>query len=212
VERLIGLVVLLAFGAAGGILLGAFVDTLHGEALRLVIAAAAMLLGISAVVLFVLSAACAQLVANSVQWSQRHGRLRKPVDLLAQAYHALRSYRSQSGALVAFAALTAAENVLPILRAWLVAVGMGVHVPLPYYFIVVPVALFAVRLPISFEGFGLREGVYVFFLSLVGVDQGVAFGIGLTQYLVTLVALLPGAWLYVVARRQAIAASGLQSS
>jgi hypothetical protein len=61
--------------------------------------------------------------------------------------------------------------------------------------------LFAVRLPVSFEGLGLREGVFVFFLALVGVPEGVAFSVSITQYLVTLAAILPGALLYPAARR-----------
>jgi uncharacterized protein (TIRG00374 family) len=201
VERLVGLVVLLAFGIAGGLLLYARFGANELDAIGLVLVATGMLAGVAAGTLIALSPRCAAIVARAAERFPAGHKLQKAAALAASIYAAARSYRDRGAAVAAFAALTALENVLPIMRAWLVAVAMGVDVPLSYYFIVVPVALFAVRLPVSFEGLGLREGVFVFFLALVGVPEGVAFSVSITQYLVTLAAILPGALLYPAARR-----------
>ena len=93
------------------------------------------------------------------------------------------------------------NHILPILRPYVIALALGVSVPIAYFFVLVPIVLVLIRLPISFDGFGLQEGAFVFFLSLVGISEGVAFSVGLTNHLVFLLGILPGGIMYSMSRK-----------
>src|SRR5262249_5437601 len=51
----------------------------------------------------------------------------------------------------------------------LVAIALGIHVPLVYFFLFVPLLAVLVSLPISFNGIGVREGAGIVLFGLVGV-------------------------------------------
>jgi hypothetical protein len=44
-----------------------------------------------------------------------------------------------------------------------------------YYFIFVPLIMLLIMLPVSFNGFGVREGSFVVFFARVGVPSSQAF-------------------------------------
>jgi hypothetical protein len=60
------------------------------------------------------------------------------------------------------------------------AAGMGINIPLATLFVVIPFVNIASSLPISWQGLGVRENSYIFFLtaapSIVSKEQAVAFG------------------------------------
>lgn len=58
--------------------------------------------------------------------------------------------------------------------AILVGTGFGLHIPLQYFFIFVPLGDLLGVLPISFNGIGVREGCYVYFLHQIGVPTPTA--------------------------------------
>lgn len=69
-----------------------------------------------------------------------------------------------------------------LVQAWMhVIMGWALHLSLPLSFcmIVYPLVGTFAALPISVNGFGLREGGYIFLLALVGInsEKGIAFGL-----------------------------------
>ena len=69
-----------------------------------------------------------------------------------------------------------------MVQAWMhVIMGWALHLSLPLSFcmIVYPLVGTFAALPISVNGFGLREGGYIFLLALVGInaEKGIAFGL-----------------------------------
>ena len=60
------------------------------------------------------------------------------------------------------------------------AAGMGIDIPLATLFVVIPFVNIASSLPISWQGLGIRENSYIFFLTaapaIVSKEQAVAFG------------------------------------
>jgi uncharacterized protein (TIRG00374 family) len=115
---------------------------------------------------------------------------------LAAVYQSYQSYRYSPKHLAAFLALTVLENLFPVLWTYLLALAFQLHIPVLYFFILVPIVLVLVRLPISLDGFGIQEGTFVFFLSLVGVAQSEALLLGLASHFVALASILPGGALY----------------
>ncbi|MBU4285357.1 MAG: flippase-like domain-containing protein [Verrucomicrobia bacterium] len=84
-------------------------------------------------------------------------------------------YRQYPQALCMSFLLTMFVQMLRILVFYAVAVSFGVHVPVTYYFIFVPLMMFLIILPVSINGIGVREGSFVAFFALVGVPSAQAF-------------------------------------
>ncbi|MHC4949053.1 MAG: lysylphosphatidylglycerol synthase transmembrane domain-containing protein [Planctomycetota bacterium] len=192
VERLLGLVVLLGFGAVACLLCGQVFPDM-GPAARSIfwIAAGGLVLAVAGFAV-TLTGRFGAVVGAVLRRLEGWRPARKITGKLGRLYDSYRQYGDAKGAMAVFTALTVLENTLPILRTWIVAAALGVDLPLAAFFVVVPIELLIIRLPISFDGFGLREGAFVFFLSRLGVDEGAAFGVGLANHLLFLVALLPG--------------------
>ena len=56
----------------------------------------------------------------------------------------------------------------------LIGLSLGLTIPWKFYFFLVPVVAAASMLPVSLSGLGVREGAYVYFLSLASIPQSEA--------------------------------------
>jgi len=61
-----------------------------------------------------------------------------------------------------------------------IGLSLNIDIPLSYYLVFYPLVTIAGFLIPSLNGLGIREGAYIYFLSLVGIngDAGLAFGLG----------------------------------
>ena len=64
--------------------------------------------------------------------------------------------------------------LVAILNCYVYANALGIHEHLAFYFLAVPLAAIIASLPVSLNGFGLREGAFVYILSFVHVIPGTA--------------------------------------
>jgi glycosyltransferase 2 family protein len=94
-------------------------------------------------------------------------------------------------------------NAIASIAAYLVAMSLGIGLSIVTALTLIPVALFAVLVPISVAGWGVREGVLVFLLGLVGIpgSQGLSLSIG--YGIITVIAALPGGLIWLMWRGQA---------
>ena len=74
----------------------------------------------------------------------------------------------------------------------LVARALSLHIPVPYFFLFVPLVAVIVSLPISLNGIGVREGAGIVLFGLVGVSRAQAFSLQFTTYLVAVAISLIG--------------------
>lgn len=86
--------------------------------------------------------------------------------------------------------------VIHLIQSWMhLLMGRALHINIPfsYCLIVYPLVGTFSALPISINGFGLREGGYLFLLGLIGVssEKGIAFGL-LLFFIVAVDSLLGG--------------------
>ncbi|HEX6435728.1 MAG TPA: lysylphosphatidylglycerol synthase transmembrane domain-containing protein [Candidatus Binatia bacterium] len=100
-----------------------------------------------------------------------------------------------------------------LVQAWMhVIMGLALHLSLPLSFciIVYPLVGTFSALPISVNGFGLREGGYIFLLALIGIDseEGIAFG--LLLFLIVAVDSLIGGILFLV-KKDSVAAGAVSA-
>jgi len=71
-----------------------------------------------------------------------------------------------------------------VLLHYLVGRAVGIELSFVDYFYVVPVALFVMLIPLSINGIGIREGMFVYMLGSVGVDKSDALVLSLLVFAV----------------------------
>jgi len=84
--------------------------------------------------------------------------------------------------------------------------GIGIEIPLTFYFASLPLVTIATLIPISFAGIGVREGAFVYFLGLKGIQPEPALCLGLLFFSVQVATSLLGGLAYALGfhRRSAI--------
>jgi glycosyltransferase 2 family protein len=123
------------------------------------------------------------------------GGLSPHLDDLADRLAGFRARRGLFAGLFAVAALT---QISRIGVHALVAQSLGMHVPLVYFFLFVPLLAVIVSLPISFNGIGVREGAGMVLFGLVGVDRAHAFSLQFLTYLVMVAVSMIGGLVFLV--------------
>jgi hypothetical protein len=111
---------------------------------------------------------------------------------IARVWNAYLLYRQQPRALVAFFLLSLGEQGFPVASSLFVARALDLSLPGWSFLILVPIIFALSRIPISVNGFGVREGLYIFFFSYVGLSGSEAFVLGLLTHLVVIASILPG--------------------
>jgi uncharacterized protein (TIRG00374 family) len=121
----------------------------------------------------------------------RRVRESKPFGYLAKftaAYHSLGVAR---GAIVTFGVLTVIEQLIAIAFPWMIALGLGVPAKLSLMLGVMPVAGLISRLPITVDGWGVYESVFVGLMLLAGISAEAALAMAFSGRVLQIVAFVP---------------------
>lgn len=131
---------------------------------------------------------------------QRGGKFaqNKIVQKLREIVRSYASFSGNMGAMLWFFVLSLVENLFPLMWAYLLALAFDIAVPPLFFFILIPIVLVLIRLPISLDGFGINEGAFVFFLGLIGVSSEEAFLLGLSFGFLARLIVLPGGLFYMI--------------
>jgi len=124
----------------------------------------------------------------------------KPARVLREFQANYRAYGNQKRLLASFFGLSVLEQLTTLLYMWLVAIGLGVEVGLLYFAGALPLALLISRLPITFHGLGLFDGVFALLLSYSGVPMAQSVAITLGVRILELAAWFPWWLAYLVER------------
>lgn len=89
-------------------------------------------------------------------------------------------------------------NILLMIMNYLAALAFGVRISFWYFLLFIPIISFLLVLPISLSGLGVREGVYIYLFSRVGVPPSLALATSLSIYAVNVATGLIGALIYAV--------------
>ncbi len=87
-------------------------------------------------------------------------------------------------------------QTLCIMMCVLAGQAMAIQVPVSFYFAAFPLVALMTMLPVSFNGIGIREGGFVYFLGLQGVPAGQAVMLSLVFFAVQVAASLVGGIVY----------------
>lgn len=105
-------------------------------------------------------------------------------DRLATAYDAIYEYRDARRALVPVLLVSVLFRVVLVVNNYLVAVGLGMDVPFVYFLVFIPLVEVLLFIPVSLQGFGVRETSYVYLFGSVGASAGLALTLGVVMQLV----------------------------
>ncbi|WP_299819349.1 lysylphosphatidylglycerol synthase transmembrane domain-containing protein [uncultured Jannaschia sp.] len=120
---------------------------------------------------------------------------------VAKIAEALVTYRDARGVLAQALALSFVLQLTVITFYWSIGRALGLPVDYASFFVIAPVAIFVMMLPISINGIGVREGVFVFLLGQWGVAPAEAVALAWIEYGIFLVFGLLGGGLYALRRR-----------
>lgn len=153
-----------------------------------------------------LAAALAVLVGASVapfwadQWLRwivpAHRHERSVTRRVLKLSDAVGRYRDRRGVLVHVMAWSLVVQVLRIVQAYILALGLGMTVPFGYFLLFMPAGLLMLLLPVSISGFGVPQAAIVWMLQPAGVPESTALALSTLVILTGLAGNLPGLWLW----------------
>ena len=112
---------------------------------------------------------------------------------IAKYFSAVTKFKDKKLILINFILLSFIEQLFAILVIYFVAKSLSMPLNFIECVTFVPISTFMERLPISFQGFGVREGSYVFLLGLIGINYTNAIVLSLLGYTIFLFSLIPAA-------------------
>lgn len=161
------------------------------------------LLGVSLLLLAAVGALVFSFSSNSLSHLLRllpqrlaRGRIGQ---LLAQLHAAYRSLAGDRRRLAMFALLTLAEQLLLVACYGLVALALHVEFNAVFLFAAVPLAILVSRLPISLDGIGVYESIFIAIMALGGVQPADSLAVSLLARALQILVWLPW-WLALAAR------------
>ena len=118
-------------------------------------------------------------------------------------------YRSAAGLMLAAFGLSVLNQLLVVLVILMLAPGLGVHLPIFSFMVVLILVFLVASLPISLGGLGAREGAMMALLLPLGVDAASVLALSAVYSLVLWSATLPGALMLLLREPNALERKGL---
>jgi uncharacterized protein (TIRG00374 family) len=113
------------------------------------------------------------------------------VKRLRQVYEMCWAYQSHPRTTIVVFAWTVLEQMGPLAANILLVRALFINVSLLGLIVTIPIITLATKLPISVDGIGVQEGLYVALLGLVGVSASAAFSLSLLTRVLQLLSALP---------------------
>lgn len=109
-------------------------------------------------------------------------RLGKSIKILSGFYDYFHAYRNQKDVIGKALLLSVLVQFSGIFAVYILALGIGQHLPFLACLVFLPLIILFTTLPISISGLGVREGAFVLFFGLVGIKPEVATAISLSWF------------------------------
>ncbi len=109
---------------------------------------------------------------------------------------AVQRYNAHHGLLGAVTLASIGVQVLRVLQAWCLGLGLGIEAPLSIYFAFIPIILLVMLLPVTVNGLGTSQVAFVLFFGTAAVPQPAAFALSVLFVALGVVGNLPGGVLW----------------
>lgn len=70
------------------------------------------------------------------------------------------------------------------INVYLIFKAMNINIPIIYHLAFVPIIQIISLMPVTISGFGIREGAFVHFYNLIGIEPTVAFSVSILNFLI----------------------------
>ena len=117
---------------------------------------------------------------------------------------ALFAFRGHTRALATAFAWSLCLQTLVVLNAWVLARALHLQLGLAPFFLIVPLAVFLMMVPVSINGIGVRENLFVFFLASFGVAEATGLAFAWLDYGLVLLQALAGGLVYASGRERGV--------
>ena len=91
---------------------------------------------------------------------------------------------------------SAGVQVLRVLQAYFLGISLGISTPVSAYFVVIPLILLIMLLPITVNGIGTSQAAFIWCFGAMGVGRPEAFALSVLFVALGVVGNLPGGLLY----------------
>lgn len=113
---------------------------------------------------------------------------------------AFSAFSGHPGALLRGFAISLLLQVNVVSFYWALGQGLGIEIGYTAFYIIVPLAIFVMLAPISINGIGLREGIFIYLFGLWAIDPSLALALAWMEYGIFLGFGLLGGALYALRR------------
>lgn len=170
VDRIFGLFALLCYALAASLFVPEVARRLPGLQLFILLAMAGIM------VIAWLAFGGGHHLLRRVQ-ELEHPLFRLPLKIVNRIAAGFELFRGRRDVLLKALGFSFLLQLNVVFHYWLITAALGLEVPFHAMFLVVPLALLLMMLPVSINGIGLRETVFVFLLGLFAVsrEQAIAF-------------------------------------
>jgi hypothetical protein len=175
VDRLLGIFVLMGFLSGSLLLLKRFPTPLS-HSYRWVLSSGGILLAIAWAVLRAyrhMTTTATMVPLPSVNRIQQ---------LIKKTIESLLRLKQRKDLLAVALILSLILQINVVMYYYLIALGIGISVPFKDFFLIVPLAIFVMMIPVSINGVGLRENVFVLFFATFGVMKAEAIAFAWLDY------------------------------
>jgi glycosyltransferase 2 family protein len=114
----------------------------------------------------------------------------------------IQKYAAYPRELVAVLLASVGVQILRIVQAYYLGLGLGIAAPLTVYLIYIPLILLVMLLPVTFNGIGTSQAAFVWSFAQAGVDAASAFALSVLFVALGIVGNLPGGFLYAAGERE----------
>ncbi len=121
-----------------------------------------------------------------------------------QFQEALRAYLQHPKRLFAAFGVTVFIEIFAILMFVFVSKALRLPIPLPYFVLIVPIIITLSQIPVSLNGWGIREGATVLFLAPIGIGAAGALSLSLICAAIPLLPGVAGAVLFLLRRQRKV--------
>jgi uncharacterized protein (TIRG00374 family) len=105
------------------------------------------------------------------------------VKFLSEFYNHFNLYQNQKGVIGKALLLSVFVQFSVIIAVYILSIGLGLQIPFLAFLIYLPLITLFSMLPISISGLGVREGAFVVFFGLIGVQPEAATAVSLSWFL-----------------------------
>jgi len=157
-------------------------------------------------VMFVICAVAAAVVfseraAERVRGAARVVPIRALHSVADALTDAVRQYAGHRGALSRVLGMSILVQVFRVLQAWCLGQALGIALPLPAYFVVIPIIVLVMQLPITVNGLGTTQLAFDRLLVPQGASAPHVFALSVLFLALGIIGTLPGGILYALGER-----------